>query len=126
MRHFPGTKAGARMSRYWPAPAAASVAVALAATMTAAASAAAGTAADSAKAQSVTRYAIGKRACPAPPAGAHGDLLREIRKVVKKGTKGARPFKVAAAQRQLGLVGRREPRRGSGALGVPGLQDHPG
>lgn len=105
MRHFPGTKAGARLSRYWSAVVAACGAIALAATMTAAASAATRTAGGSAKTHSVTLYAVGKRACAAPQRAHTATCYAEIRKVVKKGTKGARPFKVAAGATKAGTIG---------------------
>lgn len=105
MRHFPGKKTGPRVARYWPAAVAASAAVALAATMTATATAATGTAGSSVKAHSVTLYAVGKRACAAPRRAHTATCYAEIRKVVKKGTKGARPFKVAAGASQAGTIG---------------------
>ena len=105
MRHFPGTKAGARISRFWPAAVAASAVVALAATMTAAATAATRTAGGSAKTHSVTLYAVGKRACAAPRRAHAATCFAEIRKVVKKGTQGARPFKVAAGATKAGTIG---------------------
>ena len=105
MRHFPGTKTGARISRFWPAALAASAAVALAATMTAAAGAATQTAGSPAKTHSVTRYAVGKRACAAPRRAHTATCYAEIRKVVKKGTKGARPFKIAAGATKPDTIG---------------------
>lgn len=105
MRHFPGTKTGARISRFWPAAVAASAAVALAAAMTAGASAATRSARSSAKAHSVTLYAVGKRACAAPRRAHTATCYAEIRKVVKKGTKGAKAFKVAAGATKAGTIG---------------------
>ena len=105
MRHFPGTKAGAGLSRYWPATLAALGAIGLAVAMTGAASAAARTASGPARVQSVTRYAVGKRACAAPRRAHTATCYAEIRKVVKKGTKGARPFKVAAGATRAGTIG---------------------
>jgi hypothetical protein len=100
MRHFP-----VRISRYWPAAIAASAAVALAATMTAVASATIRTAGSSAQPHSVTLYAVGKRACPAPHRPQTATCYAEIRKLVKKGTAGARAFKVAAGATKAGTIG---------------------
>jgi len=44
---------------------------------------------------STTQYAIGKRICKLPKPG-HGSCFAMVRVVVKKGTPGARPFKLAA------------------------------
>lgn len=100
MRHFP-----VRVSRYWPAAVAGSAAVALAATMTAAATAAIRTAGNSAQPHSVTLYAVGKRACPATPRPHTASCDAVIRTVVKKGTKGARAFKLAAGAVKAGTIG---------------------
>ncbi len=83
MRHFP-----VRISRYWPAAVAGSAAVALAATMTATATASTRTAGSSAQPHSVTRYAVGKRACPAAPRPHPATCYAEIRTLVKKGNPG--------------------------------------
>lgn len=100
MRHFP-----VRISRYWPAAVAGSAAVALAATMTATATAATRTAGSSAGPHSVTLYAVGKRACSAAPRPHTATCYAEIRKVVKKGTQGARAFKLAAGATKAGTIG---------------------
>jgi subtilase family serine protease len=100
MRHFP-----VRISRYWPAAVAGSAAVALAATMTATATAATRTAGSSAGPHSVTLYAVGKRACATPKRAHTAACFAEIRKVVKKGTAGAKPFKKAAGATKPGTIG---------------------
>jgi subtilase family serine protease len=100
MRHFP-----VRISRYWPAALAGSAAVALAATMTATATAATRTAGSPAGPHSVTLYAVGKRACSAAPRPGRATCYAEIRKVVKKGTQGARAFKLAAGATKAGTIG---------------------
>lgn len=100
MRHFP-----VRVSRYWPAAVAGSAAVALAATMTAAATAATRTAGNPAQPHSVTLYAVGKRACPATPRPHTASCDAVIRTVVRKGTKGARAFKLAAGAVKAGAIG---------------------
>ncbi len=89
MRHFP-----VRISRYWPAAVAGAAAVALAATMTATATAATRTGGSSAQPHSVTLYAVGKRACPARPRPHTATCYAEIRELVKKGTPGARAYKI--------------------------------
>jgi subtilase family serine protease len=100
MRHFP-----VRMSRYWPAAVAGSAAVALAATMTATATAATRTAGSSAGPHSVTRYAVGQRACSAPARPHTATCYAEIRTVVRKGTPGARAFKEAIGVTAAGTIG---------------------
>jgi subtilase family serine protease len=100
MRHFP-----VRISRYWPAAVAGAATVALAATMTATATAATRTAGSSAQPHSVTLYAVGKRACPAKPRPHTATCYAEIRELVKKGTPGARAFKMAAGATQAGTIG---------------------
>lgn len=97
MRHFP-----VRISRYWPAAVAGAAAVALAATMTATATAATRTGGSSAQPHSVTLYAVGKRACPARPRPHTATCYAEIRELVKKGTPGARAYKMAAGATQAG------------------------
>jgi subtilase family serine protease len=100
MRHFP-----VRISRYWPAAVAGAAAVALAATMTATATAATRTGGSSAQPHSVTLYAVGKRACPARPRPHTATCYAEIRELVKKGTPGARAYKMAAGATQAGTIG---------------------
>lgn len=100
MRHFP-----VRISRYWPAAVAGAAAVALAATMTATATASTRTAGSSAQPHSVTLYAVGKRACPANPRPHTATCYAEIRQLVKKGTPGARAYKMAAGATQAGTIG---------------------
>ena len=100
MRHFP-----VRISRYWPAAVAGSAAVALAATMTATATAATRPAGSSAEPHSVTLYAVGKRACPAKPRPHTATCFAEVRKLVKKGTQGARAFKRAGGATKAGSIG---------------------
>jgi hypothetical protein len=99
MRHFP-----VRISRCWPVAAAAAAAVALAAAMTAGATAATA-ASRTAEPHSVTLYAVGKRACTAALRAHTADCYAEIRKLVKKGTKGARPFKEADGATKAGTIG---------------------
>ena len=100
MRHFP-----VRISRYWPAAVAGSAAVALAATMTATATAATRTAESPAGPHSVTRYAVGKRACTVPARPHTATCYAEIRTVVRKGTPGARAFKEETGATKAGTIG---------------------
>ena len=103
MRHYSGERARARWARYWPAAGAAAAAAVLA-TMTGAATAATRPVASPGAADSVTLYAVGKRACAAKGPGV-ASCYAEIRKVVSKGTQGARPFKVAAGATASGTIG---------------------
>ena len=48
---------------------------------------------------------MGKRACAAPKRAHTATCYAEIRKVVKRGTKGAHPFKVAAGATRAGAIG---------------------
>ncbi len=103
MRHYLGERARTRWARYWPAAVAVAAAAALA-TMTGAATAATRPAGSPGAAHSVTLYAVGKRVC-APKRPGVASCYAEIRKVVRKGTKGARPFRVAAGATASGTIG---------------------
>ena len=103
MRHYLRERAGARGARYWPVAVVATAAVAVA-TMTPAATAATRAAAGAGASRSVTLYAVGKRVCAATRPGV-ASCYAEIRKVVRKGTEGARPFKVAAGATAAGTIG---------------------
>jgi len=72
--------------------------------MTGAASAATRPAGGPGAAHSVTLYAVGKRVCAAKRPGV-ASCYAEIRKVVRKGTEGARPFRVAAGATASGTIG---------------------
>ena len=103
MRHYLGERAGARRVGYWPAAAAATAAVALA-TMTATATAATRPAGTHGASAAATLYAVGKRVCADKRPG-EASCYAEIREVVRKGTAGARPFKVAAGATAAGTIG---------------------
>ena len=103
MRHYSGGRARARGARYWPA-AAAAVTAAVLATMTGAATAATRPAGSPSVAHSVTLYAVGKRVCAAKSPGV-ASCYAEIRKLVSKGTEGARSFRVAAGATAAGTIG---------------------
>jgi subtilase family serine protease len=104
MRHYLARRSGAAKVRGAVAAAAAAAVAVLAAAVPAAAGATqSGTVLAAAK--STTYYAVGKRACKTPKKAGGATCFADIRVQVKAGTKGARPFKLAAGATAAGTIG---------------------
>jgi subtilase family serine protease len=105
MRNCPEKWIRLRNARGVLAAVAATATIALVTAMPAEAAGTAHTTARSAAPAATTLYAVGKRICKTPRKANVAACLAEIREVVKKGTKGARPFQRAAGATGAGTIG---------------------
>jgi subtilase family serine protease len=105
MGHCRDKCSGLRNARGVLTAVAAAATISLVAAMPAAAAGTSSATAKSAAPTVTTLYAVGKRVCKTPRKINVAACLAEIREVVKKGTRGARPFQRAAGATGAGTIG---------------------